>query len=182
MANKYLYDGYGARLADTAKRICEMKAALSGNGFSLVGDEELKVCIEAKKYGYFGYEIAEYLKEKNIVCEFYDRDYVVMMFTPEITGENMDFIESVLLSLPAKDVISESAPNVGSPDRAMSVRAAIMSCSEEVNVKEACGRVLAATSVSCPPAIPIVICGEMIDENTIKLFEYYGIKKCRVVK
>jgi arginine/lysine/ornithine decarboxylase len=182
MANKYLYDGYGARLADTAKRIGEMKAALSGNGFSLVGDEVLKVCIEAKKYGYFGQEIAEYLKERNIVCEFYDRDYVVMMFTPENSDKDIGFVESALFSLPQKDEINETAPQLRDPEKLMTVRAAIMSPSIEIDVKNAQGRVLATPSVSCPPAIPIVICGELIDENTIKLFEYYGTKKCRVVK
>jgi arginine/lysine/ornithine decarboxylase len=35
--------------------------------------------------------------------------------------------------------------------------------------------------VGCPPAIPIVICGEEIDKKAISAFKYYGIEKCLVV-
>ena len=53
---------------------------------------------------------------------------------------------------------------------------------EEIDVSECDGRILASSAISCPPAIPIVVCGEIIDENAIKCFEYYGIKKCRIIK
>ena len=46
----------------------------------------------------------------------------------------------------------------------------------------AIGKILAAPGVSCPPAIPIVLCGEQIGEREIGLFEYYGIEKLKVVK
>lgn len=64
----------------------------------------------------------------------------------------------------------------------MSVRQAAFSPSEALPVKECLGRVLAAENVSCPPAVPIVACGEEIDENALALFEYYKEEYCRVVK
>ena len=179
--NKYLAEGYRDRLAATAKRVSELKATLSENGFSLIGDEEMKICIEAKKYGYFGYEVAEYLGKSNIVCEFYDKDYAVMMFTPEIGDDDIKRLEDALVSLPRKAQISEKPPVVGKPERAMSVREAIMSPSIEVDVQDARDRVLATANVSCPPAIPIVVCGERIDEKAMELLRYYGLEKCRVV-
>lgn len=181
MANKYLAESYRDRLTATAKRVSELKAELSENGFSLVGDEEMKICIETKKCGYFGHEVAEYLMQSNIVCEFSDKDYVVMMFTPEIEEAEIERLETVLVSLPRKEEIIEKAPVVGKPQRAMTVREAIMSPSIEVDVQDALGRVLAVANVSCPPAIPIIVCGEVIDENAIELLKYYGIEKCRVV-
>ena len=44
------------------------------------------------------------------------------------------------------------------------------------------GRTLAAVTVACPPAVPILISGEVIDESAIELFNYYGINECTVVK
>jgi len=41
--------------------------------------------------------------------------------------------------------------------------------------------VLAAASVGCPPAVPIVVCGERIDAEAAACFDYYGIKTCAVV-
>ena len=61
------------------------------------------------------------------------------------------------------------------------IREALFSASEEVSVKESLGRVLAAATVGCPPAVPIVVCGERIDEHAIRCFEYYGIERCCVV-
>lgn len=182
MANKYLSDNYADRIAETAKKVDVLKKVLLDKGFSLVGDEKLKVCVEAKKYGYFGFEIAEYLKEKNIICEFYDRDFTVMMFTPEIDDRGFAQITEALCSLSEKCEIGEVAAKVGRPERVMTVREAIMSPSVEIDVEEALGRILAVASVSCPPAIPVVVCGERIDENAIECFRYYGIKRCRVVK
>jgi arginine/lysine/ornithine decarboxylase len=182
MANKYLSEGYKEELVRTAERVSALKTRLVDVGFSLVGDEPMKICIETKKYGYFGLEIAEYLKENNIICEFYDKDHLVMMFTPEIGGEDFTLIEKALTDLPKKGKIEEYSPAVGKTERKMSIREAIMSPSVETEVENALGRVLSNATVSCPPAIPIAVCGELIDENTIELFKYYGIEKCRVVK
>ena len=105
-----------------------------------------------------------------------------MMFTPEIGEEELERLENVLLSLPKKEKISEKPPLVGVPEQAVSIREAMMSPSSEVDVEKAFGRILAVASVSCPPAIPIVVCGERIDESAIACFAYYGIKKCRVIE
>ena len=182
MVNKYLSEGYRPRLVAVVDSIRKLKNALTEGGFSLIGDEELKICIEAKKYGYSGSEVAEYLREKGIECEFCDRDFTVMMFTPEISPDDIEFLGKTLLSLPKRKEIDEKAPTVGTPKRAMTIREAMMSPSKEVAVRDAVGKILAAPGVSCPPAIPIVLCGEQIGEREIELFEYYGIEKCRVVE
>ena len=49
-------------------------------------------------------------------------------------------------------------------------------------IRKAVGRVLADTSVGCPPAVPIAVSGEIIDENAVRCFEYYGIGSCIVTK
>ena len=57
-----------------------------------------------------------------------------------------------------------------------------MSVQERVPVAQAAGRVLASASVNCPPAVPIVVCGEAIDESAAACFRYYGIEEVYVVK
>ena len=182
MANKYLSEGYVEKLCALISATDELKARLTENGYSLIGDEKLKLCFDCKKYGYFGFEMAELLLEKGIVCEFSDRDYLVMMFTPEISAEDVKKLSVALLSLPRKSAINEKAPSVGCPERVMSVREAAFSPSVEVDAENACGRVLAVANVACPPAIPVVVCGERIDDKAIECFKYYGIDRCRVVK
>ena len=180
-ANRSLFEGYAEKLAVAAEQVRELKKQLIENGFALLGDEEMKLCIKAKEYGYFGYEMAEHLAKDGLVCEFCDRDFVVMMLTPELGGEALERVFRSLLSLPKKERICEVAPRVGRPSVAMSVREAVMSPSCEIPADMACGRVLATANVSCPPAIPILVCGERIDEKAIECLRYYGIEKCRVV-
>ena len=64
----------------------------------------------------------------------------------------------------------------------MAMGEAITANSEEINVKDAVGRILASPSVSCPPAIPVVVSGEIIDEKAVEIMEYYSINTCIVVK
>jgi arginine/lysine/ornithine decarboxylase len=71
---------------------------------------------------------------------------------------------------------------MGLPSKAMSIRDAAMSAKETLPAGECLGRILSDVSVSCPPAVPIVVSGERIDEDALRCFAYYGIKTCTVVK
>ncbi len=181
-ANAYLADGYAKKLSDFTARLDELKSALARQGFSLGGDEPLKLTLAPKSYGYTGDELAEILKKSGIVCEFYDADYVVMMFTPEMGDSVLEKVRAALADIPRRAPINECAPTFTRAKRAMSIREAMLAPSEVVDVRDARGRVLADAGVSCPPAIPIVICGEAIEDEQIRLFEYYGIRTVRVVK
>jgi len=66
--------------------------------------------------------------------------------------------------------------------KGMRVRAAVLADSEEICVADSIGRILASPSVGCPPAVPIVMCGEIISKDTADAMQYYGIKTVWVVK
>ena len=179
MANSYL-ENYNERLCEFALRVDLLKKQLLENGYELYGDEALKITVQTKKYGYFGCEFAKILNEKGIVCEFCDRDFVVLMLTPEI--EDLDKIADVMLSIPKIEAIDEPMPRFAMSKKRVSVREAVLSPSEALDVENALGRIVAMTSVGCPPAVPIVVAGEEIDENAIKCFKYYEISKVNVIK
>ena len=65
---------------------------------------------------------------------------------------------------------------------ATNVRAAALLPSEELPVDECIGRIASAASVGCPPAVPVVVGGELIDKIAVQAMKYYGIKTCRVIK
>lgn len=68
------------------------------------------------------------------------------------------------------------------PERVMPIRQALLSPWEEVPVAQAVGRICAAPSVSCPPAVPVVVSGERIRADAAAVFCYYGISSVYVVK
>lgn len=111
MANRYLSDGYRGRLAETAKRISELKAVLREKGFELIGEETLKLTVSPKTFGYTGSELAKILHSHSIYCEFSDPDYIVFMFTPETEFSEIDFLQKILLSVERKDCIRDKMPD-----------------------------------------------------------------------
>jgi len=180
--NGYLADGYAEKLNTFTTHVQSLKESLLSAGFTLSGAEPLKITLLPKPYGWTGVGLAAQLAEKGLFCEFCDRDHLVFMVTPETGTEGLARLEKELLSVARKPPILEAPPAFGSAKRAMSVRQATLSANETLEIDLCKGRVLASPSVGCPPAVPILVCGEMIDENAISAFSYYGIERCTVVK
>ena len=180
--NGYLDDGYRDRLAETVEEICDLRNALITHGYDLLGEEPLKLTVSAKSYGYEGVDFADALRARNVECEFADRDFAVMMLTPETGKDGIARLREALLSIPKRQAITERPPEMGLPEKIMSIREAAMAAKETVAAKDSLGRILSDVSVSCPPAVPIVVSGERIDEDALRCFDYYGIETCTVVK
>ena len=147
-----------------------------------VGIEPLKITFSPKEYGYTGTELKDELQNRDITCEFADPDFTVLMLTPEIGQDGLDIIKNATDNIRRKDPIGIVPPKVHTPARALTPREAVFMPQEKLPVADCCGRILANTSIGCPPAVPIAVCGEIIDENIINTFKYYGIDKCFVVK
>ena len=64
----------------------------------------------------------------------------------------------------------------------MSIREAMLSLPETVSIAESTNRICRVPTVSCPPAIPIAVPGELITQELITMFQYYGITSLDVVK
>ena len=180
-ANAYL-EGHGQRLEAFIARLDALKQKLIDLGYVLYEDERIKLTIDTKSYGYLGYDFANILLEKGIVCEFSDADFVVMMLTPENSAEDLLTLEHTLLSIEKREVLQSRAPMFHKPTRALTIREATLALSEQILVDECEGRIAAMTTVGCPPAVPIVVSGEIIDKDVISCMKYYGIDKCNVIK
>ena len=174
---------YATTLTKTVKLVAVCRATLSAHGINAdCGDEPLKLTVYPQMYGYTGIEVADYLRGHGIECEFADPNYVVFMVTPAITDKDMDRLTEVLLALPKREALHHCPPPLVKPQRVMSVREATLAPSEILPVRDCVGRVLATATVGCPPAVPIVASGEIIDEGCLACFDYYGIETCAVVR
>lgn len=180
LVNAYLADGYAEKLAAFIVEVDAVKQALVESGYALVGDEPLKIGICAPPFGYHGHELAAALAERNVICEFYDPDFVVLMLTPE--NGALDLVKNALLDIPKRSPLVSCPPRPRLARCVMRPHQALLCDSETVRVQDAVGRVLAAVTVSCPPAVPVVICGDEIDVQAVEAFRYYGIDTCDVIK
>lgn len=181
LCNRELSCGYAEKISRYAEKIEKYIEKLNTGDYSLVSDEPLKITVEAKKYGYYGYELGKILEKCGIYPEFCDPDYLVLMLTPD-NDEDIARITDVLLSVPKKPEIKEEPPRPSVLDVALSAKEAALSPSEAIPVSNSVGRTLAFASVGCPPAVPLAVLGERIDEKTRDAFLYYGIDKITVIK
>ena len=177
--NAYLGREY---FENAVNRVARLKADLGKKGYKLVGSEPLKITIDCAEYGYFGEEIAACLRNRKIECEFADNRFLVLMLSPENTKRDFVRIKNALKDIPKKPPITSSNLKAEKGEMVMSIRSAVLSRSETVNTENAVGRICAAPTVSCPPAVPIAVSGEIITENTIKLLKEYKIEKINVLK
>ena len=160
--------------------VSNVKDILENSGWKIMESEPLKIVIKSPKIA-SGEGIANMLRRKQIECEYADKDYVVFMVTPENSYEDLQKLAEDL----GENHLGEPNGNVFEPLRGkqeMSVRRAVFSHQEKIPVEDAKGRICASPTVGCPPAIPIVVSGEIITGEAIKLFQYYGIKEVLVVK
>jgi len=182
MANALLAGDHARQIGAFASKVTELKEQMTAHGYRLHGDEPLKLTLSTKPYGYTGREFTQLMLEYNAHCEFADPDFVVMMLTPELGVQGLKRLEDILLAVPKKDALLEKPPVFCKAEKAMSIREAVLAPCERIPVAQSAGRVLALSSVGCPPAVPILVCGEKIDKHAIRCFTYYGMDTCMVVK
>ena len=179
LANRALAEGFPSQLAQQAERLAALKRRLAAHGFALYGQEPMKLTLCPKAYGYLGTELAQYLEARNMVCEFADPDFLVLMFAPKTP---LAALEEALLALPRRRPVKAAPPALPLPPVRMSIRAAMFAPRETVPVSEAVGRILADVQVGCPPAVPIAVCGEELTPAAVESFRYYGIRSVGVVR
>ena len=180
--NLVLSTDYRNILQNFVLKVDNLKDKLVQNGYVLQGSESLKITLSTKPYGYTGDDFAQILIQNHLYTEFHDPDFVVLMLTPDHRDEDLRAIENVLLSVPRKPAIWETPPAFSVPKQILSAQEALYAPAETLCIENSLGRVVAFSGVSCPPAVPIVVSGEQIDEKSLSAFRYYSIKTVNVVK
>lgn len=182
LCNRYLVGDFAKDLKNTAERVEKLRISLQSAGYALAGHEPLKLTVSGASRGYTGTELAEALREASIEVELADRDVIVLMCSPHNTAEEFARAKQALTALPCRSPLPVSHTVTALvPEAVLSVREALLSPSRTLPVCEAVGHVCAAPTVSCPPAVPIVMSGERIPREALPLFECFGIETVDVL-
>ncbi len=182
MCNKYLTEGYKENLKKCIHEIDKIKSFLYKKGFSTEKSEPLKIVVNANKSGYYGYELKDILRKEKIEVEFYDDEFLVLMVTPENTKLDFERLKNAFSKTKPREEIKQNIPSLKVPKMKISIKDAIFSESEALKVTDSVGRICASNIISCPPAIPLVILGEEITEETIALLKHYKVEEINVIK
>ena len=88
LCNRYLAEGYPQRLAEAVERLAELRERLTAAGWRVEPSDPLRVTVAAPR-GVTGQELAGQLRRQGVECEYADRDFLVLMATPENTPEEL---------------------------------------------------------------------------------------------
>lgn len=182
LCNAYLAGEFREELGKNSTEVEKTRQILCENGWKTEQTDPLRITIKAPE-GFSGIQMAELLRKNQVECEHADEDYLVCMVTPhnkegdllrlqEILGQNKYSYDSMKKKIPVADRLI----------RKMTLREAYSFEGEWVSAQDALHRICRMPMSSCPPAVPVVVPGELIDEDAIRCFRHYGIEKIEVVK
>ena len=180
LCNRYLAEGYPSRLEETVRRLSSLREALTARGWRVEDSDPLRLIIAAPD-GLTGTALAGRLRQSGVECEYADRDFLVLMATPENAPADFDRLLAALGENHAPYAPSAVLP-LAKGEQACSIREALFAAQETVPVEASLGRVCGAPTVACPPAIPIAVSGEVIGPEALALFRYYGVETVDVLK
>ena len=185
LCNRFLAEEARERLryaVDAAKRL---RQVFSGKLiFGAEGGDPLHLSIDTAAMGCDGRQIAMQLEKLGCYAEYAGRESVVLLLSAMETEESMRRLEECLTACDFTPDGTETGepPAFPRPEAVMGLREAALSESEIRPAAKALGQICAGVKVPCPPAVPVVISGERIDESVLSVMEYYGINTAQVVK
>lgn len=179
LCNKYIDEKIREDLILCSQKCNEINAIMNKIGIQNISEEPLKITADFRGYDF---DFAEHFRKYGIEFEYADGDFVVFMLTPQNTDEDFEKLKNAFEKLNIQRTKEIENIEIEIAERVMTIREAIFSDSEEIEVENAVGRICASPTVSCPPAIPIAVSGEIITDKHIELFKKYGIRKIQVVK
>ncbi|MBQ7786374.1 MAG: PLP-dependent transferase [Clostridia bacterium] len=181
LCNAYLAGSFPSELRVTIDRIHALRKTLNANGWHTLPSDPLKLTLDAAASGTTGTSLADHLRRSGIECEYSDPETVVLMITPQNAPQDLDRLAAALGRCSSESRAWPVLP-VAAGKQVCSVRESIFSPHKVIPVRQALGRICGAPTVSCPPAIPIVVSGEEITAQALALFAHYGIEEVAVLE
>ena len=196
--NQILSEGYPLRLLQCCGHLTRLRRELNEAaavkhcpGPLALESEPLKVTLDAAVLGLSGTELAEKLRAAKIECEYADPRYLVLMFTPDNPPQDFERLSAAVLRIAEElagpvTLPEETAGEFAELERGLhrrcTIRQAVFAPQEQLPAEQAVGRICAMPTVSCPPAIPIVVSGEQITPAAAAWMKRYHVEEVSVIR
>ncbi len=144
--------------------------------YDWLGDDPFHLTISAN-----GIDFANQLRKHHAEPEYADSACCVMLLSPVMAESDFSRLESILTA--CNPIAPMKIPPLPKPpETACDMRTACFSEWEMIPIEQAEGRICATVQVPCPPAVPMVMSGEIFDKNWIDYMRYFGLEKVATIK
>lgn len=179
LCNKHLAEGN----TQAFELVAELKQSLTDAGFSLRESDPLRITINAREYGYSGADFAEELRKNNLECEYADENCTVLLFSTITDKAQTNAAEAALKRIKPKKPLEIINYPILKLQKATSIREAVFARKCAVlETKKAIGKVCAEICAPCPPCVPLVMPGEIINTEAVELLKSFGVDRIKITE
>lgn len=179
LCNAYIADKRDSAL-EAAERVRALKSELAGVGIPLRESDDMRLTIDAAAMGYTGEELGQLIRERGAECEMCAGRYCVMLFSVVQPESDFAAVSRILRDIPKISPVNVRGIPVIMPEKRLSARDAYFSRKTRVTVSEAAGHICAGISSPCPPCVPLVMPGEVIDSKAAEILAHYGVPEIEI--
>lgn len=178
----FLMQDGAERIQQTVTRCEELRQKVREKGFVLPQHcDPMRLTLPLAGTGWDAQNFRKLLRKHKIMEEYLSDSGCVLLFSPFNREEDFKRTEALLDEVLIQNQPFTSFPIVPS-EKVMSLREAFLSPKESVPVEKAEGRIAAQVKITCPPGIPLVMPGERLHKEIIKILKNSGIFVIDVVK
>ena len=178
----YLENAARKEFSALVKRLDKLRKSAFEKGIFVFESEPARLSLAGAPEEYHG-DLAAYLREHGIECDYAAAEAAVLMPTPFNTEEEFMLLEQAIADFKPDEAYrgDHSLKTPCPPKRVLTPREAVFASSEELPVDEICGRIAAESKIACPPGVAVIVAGERVDEDSQKLLKKSGIFTLKVV-
>lgn len=176
-----------AAFAQLSETVADLRECAVKAGFELPRGEcdPVRLTLLTECAGVTGDEAAEYFRSRGVECEHSDRSTVIFILTPFNTAHDIARLRKAVVEFETGKPLTDSADSLKFrrlPECAMTPRETLTHDREFAATEQAEGRIAAEAACPCPPGVPVVMPGEIIDKECIKILLNTGINEINVLK
>ena len=170
------------QLRQTVRECERLKALAEERGFVLPKHcDPMRLSLPLAGTGMDAQSFKPLLRKHKIMEEYLSDSGCVLLLSPFNRAEDFQRIRALLHDCQITKTPFTAFPIVGS-QKVMGLREAFLSEKETVKVENAEGRIAAQVKITCPPGIPMVMPGERLHKDLIKILNKSGIFDIDVIK
>ncbi len=178
----FLMQDGAERIQQTVTQCEKLRQKAREKGFVLPQHcDPMRLTLPLAGTGWDAQNFRKLLRKHKIMEEYLSDSGCVLLFSPFNRKEDFKRTEALL-----DEVLIQNQPFTAFPivpsEKVMSLREAFLSPKESVPVEKAEGRIAAQVKITCPPGIPLVMPGERLHKEIIKILKNSGIFVIDVVK
>ena len=176
----YMLNGNGiSEYRKSEERIANIKTLAKDNGIIQPNGscDPVRICINTNGIK----NQIDFFHSYKIEPEFCDGQNAVFICTPFNTEKDFQRLETAISDIKA---IPQNQQYISFelPETRLTPREAVLAKTEKISVEDSLGRISAESACPCPPGIPVIMPGEVINKNTVSQLEKYKFKYITVVK